>query len=350
MFGGAIFFSLAIGSLTSLLSEMDKRNAEFSRKLTLLEQIHETYKLTPETMNKIRIAIKYDVYRSDDQFEELRKSLPEKLSLEFGSTIYKKKYQNVNLLHTKGSSAEFICAVGPCLNQLAFAEGDYIYNKGEYSNEIYFVQQGTVALVIQEFNNAKVLEVTQGGYFGEIELINNTPRLYTYQAQTEVSLLSMEKSHFIQIFLKDFKSIGKNIIEQANTREKEQRNQNKRVFEIVKEFVVKFKSAPAQSDSAAKNTVEVTGENHFAPKLRSSTKKLSKKSERRPSVATIEKNLLAQHQDRLQKCILEHDSKLVSLEAKIKSIARSLGMSEKKLDTAVQLDTDDDDGNESAKK
>ena len=59
MFAGVLFFSVIIGSLTTLISDMDKRGSEFEHKISTLIMVKSKHKISDDTYNKIIRAIKY---------------------------------------------------------------------------------------------------------------------------------------------------------------------------------------------------------------------------------------------------------------------------------------------------
>lgn len=79
MFGGVIFFSLIVGSLTTLISEMDKRGIAFEKKLDTLLEIKKKYKISDKMFNKIHELIKVDIYRADEDYKHFLDKLPEVL-------------------------------------------------------------------------------------------------------------------------------------------------------------------------------------------------------------------------------------------------------------------------------
>ena len=70
MFAGVIFFSLTIGSLTSIISDMDTKNAEYERKLNILLKIKKDYDVSEEFMLNLQKCVKYEVYRGEQNFTE----------------------------------------------------------------------------------------------------------------------------------------------------------------------------------------------------------------------------------------------------------------------------------------
>lgn len=72
-----------------------------------------------------------------------------------------------------------------------------------------------MSLVLKQYNNFRFLEISQGYYFGEIELLFDEIRKYTYIADTNCELLCISKLNFQRIFFEEFREIGNKIYHDA---------------------------------------------------------------------------------------------------------------------------------------
>ena len=59
MLFGAFIYSLTVGSLSSLLSQLDSKNQAFNEKMDTLMRIKQKYNLDNLMYNRIRKALKY---------------------------------------------------------------------------------------------------------------------------------------------------------------------------------------------------------------------------------------------------------------------------------------------------
>lgn len=69
--------------------------------------------------------------------------------------------------------------------------GEFIYNKGEYPNQVYFIVNGRVNMVLGVYSITFKTYVT-GSYFGEIEIFDNSARFHSCRSEVECELLSIE--------------------------------------------------------------------------------------------------------------------------------------------------------------
>ena len=68
-----------------------------------------------------------------------------------------------------------------------YQAGDIIFRQGEPGVGMYIVERGTVSIVFEPTRHA-LAELHEGDFFGEIALLNETPRSATARAQTACTL------------------------------------------------------------------------------------------------------------------------------------------------------------------
>jgi len=195
MFAGVIFFSVTVGSLTSIIRKLDKRGMEFETKLNTLLEIKKSYKISNSTFNKIRKIIKFGIYKSEETFVEFLSFLPEVLRVEVGFRIYRKLVHGISFF--ENTEKKFISDVGPCLKKLTYNKGEIIFSEGENSHEMFFIKSGGVGYVIPEFDNVPFMLIGKGNYFGEVDMIYGQKRKFSVVAQShDVELLVLDLNHY----------------------------------------------------------------------------------------------------------------------------------------------------------
>ena len=80
---------------------------------------------------------------------------------------------------------------------------------------MYFIKSGTVSIVLKEYNNFPFTTITQGYYFGEVDLLFSETRRHSYMAETECELMSISRKNFTKIFFYEFREIGSEIYNNA---------------------------------------------------------------------------------------------------------------------------------------
>jgi len=263
MFAGVIFFSLTIGSLTTLLNELDQKNTEFENKLEQLETIAGRFGIRDKKLlRKLTNCIKYRIYSKDDSFNELIDTLPPKVASGLSTIIYQPLVKGVKVLD--GADPDLLHAIGPYLQKVKLNKNEFIFYQGEYSGEIYFIKKGEVGLALPEFNNEIFLRIKEGDYFGETDILYATARTFSVMATTQVELLSLDRKNFIHIFFKQFRQIGAVIKNYAERRFAKQIKTYDLFKDIAKEFYDKRSNTISNSSKFSKK-IKTRLENEYLP-------------------------------------------------------------------------------------
>ena len=86
MLVGVFVYSFAIGSLTSLMSSVDQKNASYSKSLATLAQIKKEYNVNQGLFTKIKTHLKFG-----QNYEKNHKKLIEELPLSLRTEVFSKK-------------------------------------------------------------------------------------------------------------------------------------------------------------------------------------------------------------------------------------------------------------------
>jgi CRP-like cAMP-binding protein len=78
--------------------------------------------------------------------------------------------------------------------------GDVVFKEGEASAEVYIIQEGRVELLRQHEGTLKHVALLESGdVFGEMSLLDRTPREVTARAATAFSALKLDRETFIEV-------------------------------------------------------------------------------------------------------------------------------------------------------
>ena len=118
MFAGVIFFSVTIGSLTTIIKQMDMRGTVLDNKLNVLIKIRRNYKISSLIFNQIYKAVVFSVYKSEDTYEEFLKVLPLAIRIDLGDVIYSPVLRCFD--EFKYEEGSLIAELGPLLKKHTF--------------------------------------------------------------------------------------------------------------------------------------------------------------------------------------------------------------------------------------
>ncbi|EAS07211.2 cation channel family protein (macronuclear) [Tetrahymena thermophila SB210] len=131
--------------------------------------------------------------------------------------------------------------------KIIITQGEFVFQKGDLAQEIYFIEEGLVQIVNTNNNEEEVLaEISEYGYFGGLEFINIVPSLrkVSVRAKTNTSLFMLELDQYCQL-LEEYpfaKMFIQNIYPQKQTENNKQKmfedrilkqNRNKNLIDLV---------------------------------------------------------------------------------------------------------------------
>lgn len=149
MFIGVIFFSVTIGSLTTILNQVDERSKKYEDKLNTLIKLKHRLKLDSATYENLRKLIKFGVYRQDENYKKFLEFLPDIVASELGYIIYKPLVKGIGFF--ENAKKEFISTIVPELKTCMFAKNEVVFREGESSKEMYFIKKGKVSYMLAEY-------------------------------------------------------------------------------------------------------------------------------------------------------------------------------------------------------
>jgi CRP/FNR family transcriptional regulator, cyclic AMP receptor protein len=92
------------------------------------------------------------------------------------------------------SEVDFSLFVGPEIPSRFFAKGDTIFREGEQGDEFFVVVRGQVEI---RSGDRRLEILGRNGIFGEMALIDDSPRSATVVALTEVTVAAMKEKQFL---------------------------------------------------------------------------------------------------------------------------------------------------------
>ncbi len=88
------------------------------------------------------------------------------------------------------------------ITQQHFERGQVIFRQGEMGNQVYVVISGEAEVVQEQPGTGEtvIARIGSGGFFGEMALIQNAPRVSTVRALTDLDVLVMQRGPFLSLF------------------------------------------------------------------------------------------------------------------------------------------------------
>lgn len=204
---GVVFYSFAIGSLSTFLSVVNTREEMLNTKLSAIKHFAEETGISRQCTQKITAAVKYRTQKSISLFKDrllIFNELPRRLKAKVAFTMHRNIARTC--IFMKGKDLSFITSVMPCLHPLKVYEGNFLYEEGEHADEMYIIVSGQIDLIIKRFRFAYKTFV-KGSTVGDIELVLRTNRSDCARAAEICELLVMSKLDFFKVF-KEFTDLA----------------------------------------------------------------------------------------------------------------------------------------------
>jgi CRP-like cAMP-binding protein len=190
--GFAVYFlSYSISNLSSMLSEIDYKKTLMRKKMNFIDEFSKEIKLSKRLKKEIQKKLLESIERFNYSYSDrtsLLNDFPKDLKLEIAYDMHNGIATKFPLFSQESDS--FLLEILPLMENMSVQGLRTIYSYGEHANKIYFLVKGKVHYVIpnektvfQVFNNEE--------YFGDIEVLLNTPRLNCSVAVSECTFIIM---------------------------------------------------------------------------------------------------------------------------------------------------------------
>lgn len=81
-----------------------------------------------------------------------------------------------------------------------YKKGDIVFSEGDEGNSFYVVETGKVSIFIDDSGSKKIINtLSDGGYFGEMGVVNNDKRSASAETNKDSTLLCINKTTFLNI-------------------------------------------------------------------------------------------------------------------------------------------------------
>ncbi|KAI9335299.1 cyclic nucleotide-binding-like protein, partial [Obelidium mucronatum] len=207
---GAGMYASVIAAISSLAVSFDASGSLYRQKIDELQEYMHWKGLEDTTRQKILKY--YDLKYRGKYFEEgtLLNDMNESLRMEISAHNCRDLISKVSFLRRKqndGRDELFLGKIATALIPCYFVKGDILFTQGQPGSEMFFIQRGSVHVLVQ---GKHVATLTEGLFFGEIALIANIPRTATIQAASSCMLYRLTRTAFTSI-LEEFEDVKRTV-------------------------------------------------------------------------------------------------------------------------------------------
>ena len=197
LFGGLMYPAL-VGGLASLILMLGAERREHDHKLADLRGFMSRESIANATQDRIFkfYNYKWSMQGGVDETKMLQK-LPKHLRNSMSRTISGPILESIPFF--KGGDDLFVVELVGHLEPVMYLPGDEIIQSGFYGQDMYLVERGRVSISEGRGSEKKGLTfgiLSDGDYFGEAGLLQDTPRSHTCTSIGYTDLFKLTRSHF----------------------------------------------------------------------------------------------------------------------------------------------------------
>ena len=217
MLGGVFFYSYTIGTITSVIGQIEKRKSKLQSKILVLQDITKKYNLTKNFYKRIKSDLEYDQSKISKERNNMIANLPKKLATKLNYIMNQKFIEGNKFFQER--PLEFTTAVLRFLRPLRAKPKEVIFKKGDYSDEMFFVKTGELTY----FESYKTIDITyeeinDQDYFGDIEIFFSDLREFSVKAIKNSEILSLFRDDLFNHILHNFELLKIPLIFEAKKR------------------------------------------------------------------------------------------------------------------------------------
>ena len=167
---GVLIFATIIGNVGSMITNMNKSNAEFQHKMDGVKQYMEFRKVSESLETRVIRWFDYLwVNRQSMDEDSVLGTLPEKLKAEIAIHVHIETLRRVAIFQDAepGLLVELVLK----LKLSVYSPGDYICRKGDIGKEMYILKRGKIVVVSPDGKTVYVT-LSDGAVFGELSILN----------------------------------------------------------------------------------------------------------------------------------------------------------------------------------
>ncbi|CAD8102523.1 unnamed protein product [Paramecium sonneborni] len=261
MIVGVGFYSLIIGLLSSILSQIDYKGHKLQQQQAILNEFCVEKKISLNLREKLKETLEYSFDKNcftwaDNKY--IFKDLPINLRYEIMLNIHNGVFGNMQLFQLVDDK-QFLVKVVPLLKPILFLESEIIWEQNSNPDAIYFIAEGRMNfkadfVVIKSTNQKKQFafkSMIGGSYFGEIEIFMHIKRETVAQCESQCEMYYLTITSFENEIYDDFP----HIMNKMNKIALERRQKNQETIQQLQQFIDDATKKQLKRTQPRKNTV-----------------------------------------------------------------------------------------------
>lgn len=219
LYVGAVFYSLLISSISSILQTANLASRHFEEKLTQIDDYMRNERLPAAMREKVKDCFHLQhsngkLFDESQILDMLTPILKREIKLFTGRDITVK----VPLLSSV-TNKEFAEEMATILEPVISFQNEIVIREKTTGDEMYFISSGVVEIFLAGANNSTYVAIGDGCYFGEVSLLLGIRRTASAKTKTQCMLYRISKERLLMI-LQDFPHTLASMVGVAESRQR----------------------------------------------------------------------------------------------------------------------------------
>jgi len=192
-------FAYTVGSIGNLVSKSSAESTEYREQVMAVNRYMRKKDLPKDLQFRVRRYLEY-LWDNKKQNYLNEKEILSLLSEPLRDELYDHVHGSVikSCPSFEGLEMHFIGQLSKLLETETFAPGDVIFESGEVSTTLYFIQNGRVD-VYHQVTNSSFRELRSKQFFGEIAFFTEKPRCASVRCMDFVDLFGLQRRDLEQV-------------------------------------------------------------------------------------------------------------------------------------------------------
>ncbi|CAI2381160.1 unnamed protein product [Moneuplotes crassus] len=179
---GVITFSFSLGSLMSVLENVDNSEAKFKEKYYELNSIKKKYNIPQALYNKLYKSLRFKISKDESNLYNFIETFPVKIRTELTLKINREIFSRIP--YFKGKDEHFLAMAAELFknSRRNIYKDEYLFSEDNPVYEIFFLLTGKAGYVVSDEGVAIIFcEIHPGNLFGELDFFNSGAQDTTFE-------------------------------------------------------------------------------------------------------------------------------------------------------------------------
>lgn len=202
-----MLYGLFSGQVVNYRTQAMEREEKLALKTQVLDEMRQTFQLDEVLYRHLLEKFQLNKWETKEREHDLSVlAKDERDQLDYQKFIL--KFAGIRMFNKNLDLVDFQLRLGRIMKKKVYQQDQIIYSKGEAAVLFYIIAAGTIGVMMDDIAEVPVILIKKG-YFGENEILWNSPRKHTIKALTNCLIYYIDSTDFKKLFMADTRFCAK---------------------------------------------------------------------------------------------------------------------------------------------